>query len=191
MKNKILNFSKGFTVLESIVAIGILSLSISGAFSSVVQSLAQASITKDEVTAYYLAQEAIEIVRNQRDHNQLSIINGALGVTWLDGITSACPFSTDIVKNTCTVDATNLQISNCHGSWDSCTQNLKQDPNTYLYGYTSGNATNFKREIQIERVQNDTFGNPIEISVTVRIVWTRGSLITKEFKIKEHLFNWL
>ncbi|MFH0804355.1 MAG: type II secretion system protein, partial [Candidatus Zambryskibacteria bacterium] len=139
--------NKGFTVLESIVAIAILSLSVSGAFSAVTQSLSQATIAKDEIRAFYLAQEAIEIIRNKRDANQLAIINTGSG-NWTDGIISACP-----AGRTCTIDVTNLSIYDCGtGGWGSCTQYLKQDPDTFLYSYGSGNTTNFKREIQIETV---------------------------------------
>jgi type II secretory pathway pseudopilin PulG len=190
MINKFKN-KMGFTVLESIVAIAILSLSISGAFSSVQQSFSQSIIARDEVKAFYLAQEAIEIIRNMRDTNQLINIKVG-GNSWLDNITTACPFTTAGTKNTCSVDATNFQITNvnCGGNghdWGSCPV-LKQDPSTFLYGYTAGNNTIFKREIQIERAQNDTLGNPIEIAVTVRISWNEG-LIHEKFIAKTILFN--
>ncbi|MFH0804418.1 MAG: hypothetical protein V1896_02365, partial [Candidatus Zambryskibacteria bacterium] len=70
------------------------------------------------------------------------------------------------------------------GGWGSCTQYLKQDPDTFLYSYGSGNTTNFKREIQIETVNAD------EIAVIVQVSWKKG-LITREFKVKTLLFNWI
>lgn len=174
---------RGFTVLESIVAIMILSLSISGAFSAVQQSLSQAMIAKDEIKAFYLAQEAVETIRNKRDANQLIKINTG-PVSWLNGITSACPFSTAVIKNTCTVDTTDFNIVNCGGDWGSC-PNLRQNPLIFVYGYEeSWPASNFKREIQIESI------NANEIIVTVRVTWTKG-VIDKEFKIKTHLLNWI
>jgi prepilin-type N-terminal cleavage/methylation domain-containing protein len=180
---KSFNSSRGFTILESIVAIFILSMSVSGVFSSVQQSLYQAAIAKDEVKAFYLAQEAIEIIRNKRDNNQLiKISTGAGG--WLDGITSSCPFG-----RTCTVDAAvGFPIVNCGVNWGSCTQNLKQDTtNTLRYGYNSSwFGTAFKREIQIELVRNDEYGNPVEIAITVEVSWNGG-----KFKVKTHLFNWI
>jgi len=175
---------KGFTVLESIVAILILSLSVSGVFSSVQQSLSQAIIAKDEVKAFYLAQEAIEIIRNKRDANQLAKINGGSN-TWLYGITQdatdPCYFG-----RVCRADATAASpLTYCNSSsWDSCPV-LRQDQTTFLYSYTSGTDTNFKREIQIESI------NANEIAVTVRISWTKGSLLPFVFKVKTHLFNWI
>jgi len=175
----------GFTMLESIVAIMILSLSISGAFSAVQQSLSQSIIAKDEIKAFYLAQEAVEIIRNKRDTNQLSILNSGSG-NWLDGIaalsTDPCYFG-----KVCKIDATSNPpaMINCGTAWNSC-ENLRQSP-AYLYGYSNASwpATNFKREIQIESI------NANEISVTVRITWTKGSIITKEFKVKTNLFKWM
>lgn len=185
LKNK-----KGFTILESLVAIMVLSLSISGAFTAVTQSLSQSIISKDEVVAFYLAQEAIEVIRNKRDNNQLVKINGGSN-TWLDGITSACPFG-----KICRVDATaapadKIQLCGAGTNWGDCPylkQETETDQNPYMYNYTFGNTTNFKREIQIEQVNTDASG-PSEIAVTVQVSWTKG-LINQNFKVKTLLLNW-
>lgn len=172
----IFNSSRGFTVLESLVAILILSISISVAFSIVQQSVSQNSQAMNEIKAFYLAQEAIEIIRNKRDSNQLAKINGGAG-NWLDGL---CP-----VGNICAVDATDFSVFDCgSGIWGKCgNRYLRQDPVTFSYGYNAGwTQTNFKREIKIESINAD------EIAVTVRISWTRG--ITKYFDARTHLFNW-
>jgi type II secretory pathway pseudopilin PulG len=178
--------NRGFTVLESIVAIGILSLSISGAFSAVQQSFSQAIIAKDEVKAFYLAQEAMEIIRNKRDANQLyKIANPSTSNTWLDGIAQVgdpCQFG-----KTCRVYANPPSapaLVDCAADPGGVCPVLKQDPVTYIYGYTSGDATNFKREIQIESI------NANEIAVTVQVSWKKG-ILDMNFKVKEHLFNWI
>ncbi|OHA93501.1 MAG: hypothetical protein A3E02_01275 [Candidatus Zambryskibacteria bacterium RIFCSPHIGHO2_12_FULL_38_34] len=175
----------GFTVLESIVAIAILSLSISGAFSAVQQSLSEYIITRDETRAFYLAQEAIEVIRNKRDNNQLNrIANPASPNTWLYGITQnasdPCYFG-----RVCRVDAvfTPPSLTYCNSSsWGNCSY-LKQNQSTFMYGYTTGNTTTFKREVQIESITAD------EIAVIVRISWNKGP-ISKNFMIKTFLFNW-
>lgn len=173
-------------MLESIVAIAILSLSVSGVFSAVQQSLSQAITAKNEVKAFHLAQEAMETIRNKRDANQLSIIKTGSG-NWLAGITQnsddPCFFG-----KTCRVDATGpgtppVYLYSCSGGWDSC-DNLKQNQTTFLYNYTSGTDTNFKREVQIELI------NANEISVTIRISWSQG-LINREFRAKGLLLNWI
>ncbi|PIR40098.1 MAG: hypothetical protein COV33_01685 [Candidatus Zambryskibacteria bacterium CG10_big_fil_rev_8_21_14_0_10_34_34] len=187
-KFSILNFAKkqqGFTVLESIVAILILSLSISGAFSAVQQGFSQSIIAKDEIKASFLAQEAVEVIKNIRDSNQLyKIQNPSTSRTWLYKIAESgdpCGFG-----NTCRVDITTptsgTYLYTCSGGWGSC-NNLSQNQTNYIYAY-SGVSSNFKREVQIESISAD------EISVTVRVYWTKG-LVTRDFKVKTVLFNWI
>lgn len=177
---------RGFTVLESLIAIVVLSLSISGVFAVVQQSLSQNIMAKDEIRAFYLAQEAIEIVRNRRDSKQLQRIDLGTG-NWLDSITSDCPLSTPGNLRICTVDARSMSISQCGSNW-GCSQNLRQSPSTdpkpYVYNYSAGTQTNLKREIQLESI------NANEIAVTVRVAWKKG-IFEREFKAKTHLFNWV
>ena len=176
---------QGFTVLESIVAIFVLSLSISGAFSAVRQSLNQSILSKEEVKAFYLAQEVVEIIRNKRDTNQLARINdGTTG--WLDVITGNatdyCYFGKVCKIDISNYDFVSLGSTYCGNSWDSCPI-LRQNQDDFRYGYYADwVATNFKREIMFESINAD------EVAVIVRITWTKG-ITTKEFKIKTHLFN--
>ncbi len=174
----------GFTILEAIVAIAILSLSISGSFSAVQKSLSESIIAKDEIKAFYLAQEAVEIIRNKRDVNQLNKINNGSG-NWLAGISEnvvdPCYFG-----KICQVDVIPIPPSLTYcgsSSWGSCPV-LNQDPATSLYSYGAYPATDFKREVKIESI------NAYEIAVIVRVSWTKG-LISREFKVKTFLFNWI
>lgn len=176
--------NKGFTILESIVAIAVLSLSVAGVFSAVQQGLSQAIVAKDEIRTFYLAQEAVEIIRNRRDANQLyKLANLSTSNTWLYGISQnssdPCYFG-----KICRADAKDNPptLTFCGNDWGSCPF-LKQDSNS-LYNYTSGNDTNFKREIKIESI------NANEIAVIVRVFWTKG-LTTRDFKAKTILFNWV
>lgn len=186
---KIFNSGKqaGFTVLESIVAILVLSLAISGAFAAVRQGLHQSTISKEEIRAFYLAQEAVEIVRNKRDTNQLAFINDGT-TNWLTGITSNiaddCYFGKVCSIDSSSYNFVSLGSAYCGNSWNSC-QNLKQNQTDFRYGYNIAWAnTNFKREVMFESI------NAHEVAMIVRVTWTKG-LLTKEFKIKTHLFNWI
>lgn len=188
-----LSFAKqklgGFTILETIVAIAVVSLAISGASTAVRTGLIGSSIAKDQVKAFYLAQEAIEMLRNRRDHNILNGYNGGSN-TWLTGITNQDPNPARggcAIGLTCIVDTPNNFITSCSGSWGSCPyllQNGSVEPMAYLYGYNAGWApTPFKREIQIESVSAN------EIIVTVQVSWTHGST-TRSFKTKTIIMNW-
>lgn len=59
--------NKGFTLLETLVSVGILSLVIIGPLAVIINSSSYARQTKDTVTATYLAEEAIELLQNQYD----------------------------------------------------------------------------------------------------------------------------
>lgn len=174
---------KGFTVLESLVAIALISTAISGTFAVVQANLSQSISIKDEVKAFYLAHEAVEIIRNKRDANQLDrILNGSSN-SWLEGIAENA-FDPCFFGKTCMVDAVSFSLSSCSGGWGSC-PNLKQDPNNFIYGYNGlWPDSNFKREIQITSI------NPTEISIEVRVSWVKGSS-SKQFITVGNLFDWI
>jgi prepilin-type N-terminal cleavage/methylation domain-containing protein len=71
---------KGFTILELLFVILILTVGIGGAFYLISQTFWGVSVTKNRLVAAYLAQEGIEEIRNERDNNWLS------GKDWTTGI---------------------------------------------------------------------------------------------------------
>ncbi len=62
--NKIKN--KGFTLVETLVAISILSLSILAGFTAVQNSLKSSVTAKNQMIAFYLTQDAMEFIKNKR-----------------------------------------------------------------------------------------------------------------------------
>jgi prepilin-type N-terminal cleavage/methylation domain-containing protein len=178
--------NKGFTLVETLVAISILSLSILASFTAVSASLSQSYFAKDQVTAFYLVQEAVEYIRNVRDNNGLSniasIAAGGSGVNWLSGIsavgTDPCWFG-----NYCYIDSPSNSIRACPnpGNFASCPY-LEQNQSTGLFGYAGGTVTKFKRAVQLQQV------NANEIIVTVRIDWVSG-IFSKSIQVQQSLFN--
>lgn len=181
----------GFTLVESLVAISILSMSIAATFTAVQSSLQNSSIAKDQATAFFLAQEAVEFIKNKRDENALISLDESPQTTkWLTGIsdvsTDDCWFGGGGVgKKTCYVDVTASlpanTIQSCSGGFGSCPVLLKDSNN--LFGYQSGTSTVFKREIQLTDIVTGR-----EVEVKVRMSWTsRWGL--KSFEITENIFN--
>ncbi|MDQ5948902.1 MAG: hypothetical protein QG589_27 [Patescibacteria group bacterium] len=176
---------RGFTLVETMVAISILSISILGIFTAVQNGLATSGLAKDQITAFYLVQESMEYIRNMRDENGLKSLNeqalGRAPVAWLSGIAN---ISSDpcYPGNTCTVDSSNSQLTRCSGGFGTCPF-LLQDTNTLFFGYTSGwTQTKFKREIQIQSV------NANEIIIVVQISWTSG-VFSRTIQVKQSLYN--
>lgn len=58
---------KGFTLLETLASIAVLSLVIIGPLAVTISSSGYARLTKDTIVATYLAEEAVELLQNQYD----------------------------------------------------------------------------------------------------------------------------
>jgi len=171
-KRSTLNSRAGFSLIEALVAIAILLLALIGPFTIATKGLVSANFARDQVTAFYLAQEATEIIRSKRDNNVLG------GKEWTDKLD-------ECFDKECTVDATkNIDsgsaIKKCTGECDV----LQQSSSSKLYGYLGGwDDTKFTRKIYIEEMSAD------EIRATVTVLWSSGS-IDKSFSITETFFNW-
>jgi len=170
----------GFTLLETLVAISILVIAITATFSAAQNGLASALDVRDQITAFYLAQEAVEMVRNTRDSNSLER-TATPTVSWIKGLAETlndpCAFG-----KVCIVDATNNVFTACPTGPGSC-PNMRKDSQTGLYGYNgSWNTTSFNREITLSQT------NPSELVVGVNITW--GKTTTRSFKVNEILQDW-
>lgn len=175
----------GFTLVETLVAIAILLIAVVEPLSIVAGSIATANLAKDQVTAYYLAQEGVELVKNKRDSN---VLGG--GPNWLSGLAEC--------NNSCTIEAADLSVRACPGIDENCALLYKNDGanNTKTFDYAGApeNLTTFRRVISITETNlGPTAGREAEITVEVK--WKTGSLYgtgstNKSFKIKERIFNW-
>jgi len=170
---------KGFTVVEALVALGVLVLAISGGFAAVSLSLNRASLSKEQVTAFYLAQEAMELVRYQRDSNNLA------GSDWLSGLAENASDPCGAQK-ICRVDGPTLAWTACGASWGTCPV-LKKSGTTHLYNYTNGDNTIFRREVQI--TQPYSVNSDDIINVEVRVSWDRPGG-TEQFVANGIFYNW-
>ena len=181
--------NKGFTLVETLVAISILSLSIAATFTAVQNGIQNSTIAKDQTIAFYLAQEAMEYIKNKRDNNALATLNNPDAPTnWLVGMSAVAgdPCRFDKV---CRIDSPNKTIVECGSvaitsNPPNVCPNLKQEASSSLYGHLDGwTDTRFKREIQFQEV----FINR-EVRVFVTVSWTsRGG--TRHFQAVETLLN--
>ena len=76
------NTKKGFTLLETLVAIFILTLALTGPIYIATLALRTAVASRDGISARYLAEEVIEALRNGRD--SMSLRGTA---DWLESVT--------------------------------------------------------------------------------------------------------
>jgi prepilin-type N-terminal cleavage/methylation domain-containing protein len=102
MKNK--NSKRGFTLIETLVAVTILSAAVAGPMVLSIKSIGSASVSQDQLVAFYLGQEVVEYVRNVRDTNLIKS-NG-----WLDRL-SDCKGANGSAG--CYIDVINDSITDC------------------------------------------------------------------------------
>ncbi len=74
----------GFTILEVIIAVFILSMVVFGSYILAQQTMAAVALSKSRLAAYYLAQEKIEEIKNIRDNNWLN--DPTDSESWKNGI---------------------------------------------------------------------------------------------------------
>ncbi|MCX6754253.1 MAG: type II secretion system protein [Candidatus Nomurabacteria bacterium] len=67
MTNKFTKKNSGFTLVEAMVAVLILTLTVASLMTVVANSLFTARYASDDITASYLMQEAVDYIRNDRD----------------------------------------------------------------------------------------------------------------------------
>lgn len=178
--NKTLNKRKGaksgFTIIESLVAITILVVVVTGAMSAVQTGISSYTFSKDQIIASYLAQEGFEQLRNIRDENWLNSRNWLTGIAEVGGDPCA-------TGKACTVspfEPTNVFACSSLGS---CPY-IRQDPVSGVYGYNAAwTVTPFRREITLTPVNAD------EVSIEVTIYWSKGAS-TREFNVRENILNW-
>lgn len=177
MKNKTTSkMKKGFTLVETLVAISILMLSVTGPLYFASESLKAATYARDQITAFYLAQDAFEQIRAVRDNNTYN------NVDWLGGISSQCNSTTG-----CNIDP----FGNLNGGAgpQSCSGDcgkIKLSPDGY-YGYGSGwSNTIFTRKITVVPTDNPDPTQATEVKVTVNILWKSGA-IDRNFEAYEFL----
>ncbi|MCX6720925.1 MAG: bacterial Ig-like domain-containing protein [Candidatus Staskawiczbacteria bacterium] len=149
--------NKGFTIIELIISIFILSVAVVGIFSAFSIITILTSDSSDRLTATYLAQEGMEIVRNIRDQNWLNMDAEVSGATWLYGITSS---------GSCT--STGCEADYKSTSLGGSTIDYLNIETGGFYSYAAGTATKFKRRILI-----DTSLASYVIKVTVQVSWNK------------------
>ena len=140
-------FQKGFTLLEVIAAIFVLTLGISGPFALVEQLLVSASLAQDKLLASYLAQEGVEIVRNIRDSNWIDPSSPA--PDWDNGLYSDANPATPYIFY-------NVPISLYFDSSD--TQVLLYSDSYVQGGGVSGSNSGFFRFLYLDPICNDASG---------------------------------
>lgn len=166
----------GFTLIESLVGITILLLAITSVLTLVTRNISISAAARDQVAATYLAQEAIEIIRNTRDNNTFA------GDPWLTGL-GTC-LGAGLV---CKVDTTNIgaPATPCSGAGvgvEKCPYLKLNSDNIYQYS-PGGDDTIYKRSVNLISISAE------EVVITTAVQWSSVGR-KRTFVLKEHIFDW-
>lgn len=172
---------KGFTLVESLVALAIFLIATVGPMYAVSQALSIASIARDRTIARFLAQEGVELVRYYRDNvalrNQISP-----GEDWLNVLrTSLSP--TSICLSTYGCYASSVDVPQACSS-GGCPP-LKISGSTGRYQYLTGTDTKFVRTITITEVSSG------QAQVQVAVEWRpKVFLPTRSVAVETWMYDW-
>jgi hypothetical protein len=163
----------GFSLVEALVAIGLLVAVVGGTLAVAARGLVLASEARDKITAFYLAQEPIEYIRYLRDSNRLS------GVAW-DNVFVAC------YGLKCGFDAVYEKVGLCTDpAMKYC--DLIFQPSTGIYVHDSplgGVVSKFHREVVLTEIVP---GQEVDMEVTM--TW-QGRFSSKSFVLRDRIFSW-
>jgi len=178
----------GFTLLETVIAISILTTGVIATIGLMNSGLKQIGYLKNKIIAINLAQEGIELTRNVRDNN------------WLTNLTVPPPPSPPVPFNVWTGTGTADECSStCKYEIDyddtklvllESGRKLKLDQNTDLnkgYQYDTGNNSIFTRTITITDDPDENFGTAdVRVESTVKF----GDKENEEVTLETILYDW-
>ena len=187
---------RGFTLIETIVALSLITAAVVGPVFLITKGLYSASFSKNRLIASNLAQEGIESARAVRENNMIcGFLNSDPNFDWLRGSDG----SGRMAGSGLTVDTTQFYIITCNGqiitnpqirSDIGCSNILKMDTSGH-YGYIGTNSTVFTRCLDVTPASSDDGIIPkADIAdITSTVNWNeRGQNNT--FVVKERLYNW-
>lgn len=174
----ILNSRKaaGFSLLETLVALAVLTAAVTGPMSLATVSIRSASLAHNNIIASFLAEEGIELVRARRDATTYADWLADVGVC-----TAVAPCVADAFAS-----AAEEIISPCSGA---CPK-MKYDSTTGTFSQAvTGNDAIFTRTISVNTAA--PFNSAREAQVTVTVSWKERFLPgDSEVVIENRLFNW-
>ena len=182
---------KGFTIVEVLIALTLFSIAVAGVITAAVQGGINVASAQNRMTANYLAQEGIELMRAKRDSYVVSNSTG-YDAGWADfaAATTTCSVATpcdiDVSDTTTTIPssgaALGLQFVPCVSICP-----LKLDSSGYYsHSAAATTASRFTRKLTVTPFPTTS---PSELQITSTVTWVEGSA-TQSITESESMFDW-
>lgn len=181
---------RGFTLVETLVAISIFSFSILSILTVTSLGVANTNFAKNKFIASYLAQEGIELVKNYRDTLAQNTTEGQdYWVGFLSQLNSCINEEAGIPKG-CDIDPL-INFSDSTSGIISC-DSVSGCP--LIYDLNSGfyvsrdveNNIGFSRLITLKKIDSNLDD---EVLVSVKVFWQQGSK-EEVVEYQTNLFRW-
>jgi prepilin-type N-terminal cleavage/methylation domain-containing protein len=194
MRKNIYKNPKGFSLIETLIAVSILMIAIAGPLSLVQAGLFSSIHQRNQVTATYLAQEALEYIKGVRDANSYTQYGGS-NLNWLTGPDSSSLLHNSSNSGLC--DGSDGCYVDPHGKlpggvfvWkvSSVKKLTASTVGAFRYSYETGGTfidSPYTRTVFISSVGN----NGDEVKVTVKIDWNDNAL-ARSYTVSENIYNY-
>lgn len=157
----------GYSLVEVLVAVAILMLSIVGPMTIAVKGIQSAQYTKQQNTAFFLAQEGISIINAIRNNAELEVYTGLRTNAWF-WVTHPS-LASCFTASGCNIDFRDSTLLNnvvaCSSSASACNLHFSPTGGRALYRVSGGTATPFQRVITLTKVGAD------EVLVQSEVKW--------------------
>lgn len=172
--------TKGYSLVEVLVAVAILMLAIVGPMTIAMKSIQSAQYVHQQNTAVFLAQEGASFISAIRDDAALSYYNGSTDNPWLWA--SSTEYVSCFAATGCNMDASGTAVP-CDESGDSCV--LYFDESSGRSKYHTGGVDGLQ-SIYVRRIILTSNGD--EVQAEVRVEWqtklldgTQAAIVTTSF----------
>ena len=197
-KGPFFSVPSGFTLVETLVAVAILMIAIAGPLTVAEKGLSASIYARDQLMASYLAQDAMEYIRNIVDTNQIIMHEtpNPDNITWLDstadGINdlTVCTFD-----DPCLVDTINDNITQCNTTIVLCDQKIPLLLGANGYQQLIGQSSPFSRIfylIPYNIEQTSCSGDPGDCTaadVVVEVSWPGSEVGGGGVKLEDTIYN--
>jgi prepilin-type N-terminal cleavage/methylation domain-containing protein len=188
------NNRDGFTLVETLIAISIFSMSVVGLMTVLARGISDTNYAKHRITASYLAEEGIEYIKNMRDTYVLNDPTSAsdgwdkflvkINNNNCRDIDLGCKFDDNKTLDFTSLEDPNFIFSSCGNTVD-CSLYYYEDNGKYSYSQNgSGVNSGFTRVIYIPVLDLAK-----EVVVYSTVSWSKGST---QYKItfSNNLLKW-
>lgn len=181
--------NSGFTIIEAIAAIFILTISVLAMLNLTASSSSSARYANNELTANYLLQEGIDSIRSSRDTIAFLRKNTGGGWTAFKNRYGAAGGSKCFSSGGCILmiedfdasDTTGDDVVTCVSSCEPLQYDNTAESSLF-YKYSGGVASSFVRKVNMV-----DYGDGIKITVTMN--WLNGTTPRSQ-SLTTYLYNW-